>query len=237
MILARTIQCRDNSTRMKHKSVRPFYKGMSILEIIINRLKNAGLRNIFVLTTENSIKTQKQADRMGVKVFIGNEDDVHDRFCKFVIRYQPEGVIRICADNPFVSTALMYPIETWGKSGLYDYVSFKGAMQRHEGLFCEYISESALMDMKTKPLSRYDKEHVTPYIYRTADYGQLILPIPPELNIYDIRLTVDTNEDFKIAQQVYRYIGERYWGLIIEWCTHQPKVYLKMQKNIEVNKK
>ena len=142
MILARAIQCRDYSTRLKHKSVRPFYRGKSILEIIIRRLKNADLRNIFVLTTENSPKTQEQADKLGVTVFIGDEDDVHNRFCKFATRYQPEGIIRICADNPLVALGLMYPIEKWGKSGLYDYVSFDDAMHRHEGLFCEYISEN-----------------------------------------------------------------------------------------------
>ncbi|KKM86410.1 hypothetical protein LCGC14_1279320 [marine sediment metagenome] len=216
MILATTIQCRDYSTRIKLKSVRPFYKGMSILEIIIRRLKMVyRKRNLFVLTTANSVKTQEQADDMGVKVFIGNEEDVYDRFFKFVIRYQPEGVIRICADNPLFSMALMFPIEKWGRSGLYDYVSFKDAMLREEGLFCEYISEAALTGMKNKPMTDYDREHVTPYIYNHPDeYRLKILPIPPIMDEIHMRLTVDTKVDFKIAQKIYNSVGENYWGNI-----------------------
>ncbi len=239
MILARTIQCRDNSIRLKHKSVRPFYKGKSILEIIIEKFKRVDMRNLFVLTTENSVKTQEQADKLGITVFIGDEDDVHNRFCRFVIRYQPQGVIRICADNPFISLGLMYPIENWGKSGIYDYVSFKDAMLRHEGFFCEYVGETALMDMKIKPhITKYERENVTPYIYNhPEEYRIQTLPLPRELDIYDIRLTVDTRNDFKLAQEVYRYMKGRDWWDILEWCVLHPSVYFKIQKNIEESKK
>jgi spore coat polysaccharide biosynthesis protein SpsF len=222
---------------MKNKSVRTFYKRKSILEIIIQRLKDSGKRNIFVLTTENSPKTQEQADRMGVKVFIGDEDDVHDRFCSFVIRYQPEGVLRICADNPFVALGLMYPIESWGKSGLYDYVSYTNAMLRHEGLFCEYISEFAITDMKTKDLTDYDKTHVTPYIYNNTDYRIQILPIPPIMNNVPIRLTVDSIADFRLAQKIYRVVGEDYWGSIYNYVFDKPTILKEMSRNIGENHK
>lgn len=238
MILAKTIQCRDKSARMKYKSVRPFYRGKSILEIILGRLKIINLKNIFVLTTESSVKTQEQADNMGIKVFIGDEEDVHDRFCSFCIRYQPEGVIRICADNPFISLALMHPITSWATSGLYDYISYEDAMLRHEGFFCEYISENALMDMKTKELTNYDKIHVTPYIYNhPEEYRLMILPIPPRILAENVRLTVDTIEDFKIAQKIYRAIGEKYWGNIYEYLHNKPDLLEKMYNNIKENKK
>lgn len=238
MILARTIQCRDGSTRLKHKSVRPFYRGKSILEIIIERLKSSGMKNIFVLTTENSPKTQEQANNMGIRVFTGDEDDVHSRFCDFAIRYQPEGVIRICADNPFISVGLMYPIESFGKSGIFDYVSYENAMQRHEGLFCEYISEHALMDMKRKPLiTKYEKKHVSAYIYNhPEEYNIQTLPIPPIIDTYPVRLTVDTAADFKMAQKVYRRVKEGYWGDIYNYIFDKPYLLDKMKKLIEDSK-
>lgn len=238
MILAIAIQCRDRNTRLKHKSVRPFYKGKSILQIIIERFKIIGRKNIFVLTTKTSPKTIEQAKAMGVKVFIGDEDDVHSRFCNFVTRYQPEGILRICADNPMVALGLSYPVEKWGVSKVYDYVSFEGAMQRHEGLFCEYVSESALMELKNKKLSKSDKEHVTKYIYEHPDeFNILSLPVPSIMNDLPIRLSVDTISDFKVAQKVYRVVGERYWMGIYEYLYNKPELLNIMKKNIEENQK
>ena len=239
MILTTAIQCRDQSTRMEHKSIRPFYNEKSILQLIIERLRVVGIRNVFVLTTEKSPKTQEIADRCGVKVFVGNEKDVHDRFCCFAIRYQPEGIIRICADNPFVAMGLMYPVSTWGKSGLYDYVSFKDAMIRHEGLYCEYISEGALLDMKTKHLTDYDKTNVSSYIYNHPDeYRLQIIPLPNIMVETPIRLTVDTMDDFKIAQKIYRIVREKHWMNIYDYIfTHNRKLIEKMNINMEANKK
>ena len=228
MRIAVTIQCRDHSTRMKYKSVRPFYKGMSILELIIKRLKDAGRKNIFVLTTRRSPKTMQQAYDMGIYVFLGSDEDVLDRFHKFLLRFDFDGVIRICADNPCLALGLMYPIMNWGRTGKYDYVSFKNAMRRHEGLFCEYISAFAIHDMVTRDLTDYDKEHVTPYIYNNTYYRTLELPIPDIMEDRRIRLTVDTMDDFKIAQDVYRAVGEQYWWGIYDYLAHNLKLQKKM---------
>ena len=237
MTVAIAIQCRDKSIRMKHKWVRPFYKGMSILELIIKRLKDSGRKNIFVLTTESSPMTIAQVTKAKVRVFIGSEDDVLDRFHKFLLRFDFDGVIRICADNPCIALGLMYPIMNWGRTGKYDYISFKNAMRRHEGLFCEYVSAFAIHDMKTHDLSDYDKMHVTPYIYNNTYYRVLEIPIPMIMEKSAIRLTVDTQTDFNIAQTVYRAIGEQYWANIYDWIENKTQLKKRMNENIAENEK
>jgi len=238
MTIAIAIQCRDNSTRMEHKSVRPFYKGKSILEIIINRFKNVGMRKIFVLTTDNSPKTIAIANKLNVKIYRGDEDNVLMRFHKFMLLWDLDGVIRICADNPYIALGLMYPIKVWGNSGKFDYVSYKGAMQRHEGLFCEYISAYAIHDMIGRELTDYDREHVTPYIYNNTYYRVLNLDMPPIIdNETRIRLTVDTMKDFKITQEIYRAIGEKYWGYIYKWLENKRDIKQIMFDNIMENRK
>lgn len=238
MTIAIAIQCRDKSTRMEDKSVRPFYKGKSILEIIINRLKTVGMRKIFVLTTYDSPKTVAIAKKLNVKIYKGDKDNVLMRFHKFMLLWDVEGVIRICADNPFIALGLMYPIKVWGNSGKFDYVSYKGAMQRHEGLFCEYISAYAIHDMIGKDLTDYDRKHVTPYIYNNTYYRTMNLEIPPLINNETrVRLTVDTIEDFKVAQDVYRGLGEKYWGNIYKWLENKKGIKQKMFDNIMRNLK
>jgi len=237
MTIAIAIQCRDNSTRMELKSVRPFYKGKSILEIIINRFKNVGMRKIFVLTTYNSPKTVAIAEKLNVKIYKGDEDNVLMRFHKFMLLWDLDGVIRICADNPYIALGLMYPIKVWGDSNKFDYVSFKNAMHRHEGLFCEYISAYAIHDMIGKDLTDYDRQHVTPYIYNNTYYRTLNLPILSIMNMNPIRLTVDTIEDFKLVQEIYRAVGEKYWVDIYNYLENKHDLNRRMVKNILENEK
>lgn len=239
MKIAICIQCRDNSERLYHKSVRRFYRRNSILETIIHRFKNVKLRNIFVLTTRNSPITIRQAKKAGAKVFIvDNEDNVLYRFFRFILVHKFDGVLRVCADNPFVSLALMYPVRKWAKSGGYDYVSFVDAMERHEGLFVEYISGRAIIDMHTKDLTDFDKEHVTTFIRKNPDlYIIKELPIPEIMDAIPIRLTVDTKDDLKVAKKMYSVVGEDYWANIYEYVRHNNKLYRQILKNKRDNPK
>jgi len=238
MNIATCIQCRDSSERMTNKSVRPFYKGESILEIILRKLRMIDMRNVFILTSRNSPMTIDQAKKWNVKTIIGSEDDVLSRFYTMAVRYRPDGIIRICADNPFVSLSLMYPIRKWGKTQSYDYVSYDRAMLRHEGLFSEYIKADTIIKLHNMNLDKYDRNHVTSYIYTHPDeFNMKILDVPFEMEILPIRLTVDTMSDFRIAQSIYRSLGDPYWLNIYNFLFNKKKILKKMQKNMEMNKK
>jgi spore coat polysaccharide biosynthesis protein SpsF len=230
------IQCRDNSRRFPKKSVRHFEEGKSILEIILDRLQYLPFE-IVVTTSFDSPQTLKQAMKAKVYVDLGDEGDVLHRFAKIVKDRDIDGVIRICADNPFVQPPLMYPVIVWAQDN--DYVSFFGAMQRHEGFWVEYISKKALLESdriltKDDP----DREHVARGIYsRPHMYKVKWLDIPDELNRYKLRLTVDTASDFFIAKKMWRMIGRQHWFNILGYAVSNPEMYNKMQENIEKNAK
>lgn len=153
---------------------------------------------------------------------IGPEGDVLSRFCEVVRKYKLDGVIRVCADNPLIQLPLMYPVLSFAGAyvygGGYDYVAFDHCMQREEGFFVEYVSRHALIDSLHMVTSDYEREHVTPHIYNhPSAYRVKWLPIPPAIEAHDIRLTVDTEEDFKRAQKVYEKVGETHWFNIIDY--------------------
>ena len=64
-----------------------------------------------------------------------------------------------------------------------------------------------------------------------------ILPMPPELDDINLRLTVDTESDFKISQKVYKEVGEDWWGYILTYLKKHPIIAKKMKKNIRKNQK
>lgn len=232
------IQCRDNSTRYKQKSVRPFFEGKSILQIIIERFQIYNYP-IIVATTENSPKTIEIADMVGALVYImKDEDAVLARMYCAAKTYKLDGILRICADNPFVDLGLMYPILTWAETMDYDYIAFDNCMQRHEGFFLEYISTEALCVALNSTSSKYENEHVTPYIIERPEFfKQRILPIPPIMNKVFVRLTVDTEDDFKTAQEVYKHVGGKHWSNIYKYLEDNEIIELKMLKGMVVNPK
>ena len=186
------------------------------MEIIIQKFKHLPLK-IIVATTPYSDATIGQAKRAGVDVMVGGEGDVLSQFCEIVGEYKLDGVFRVCADNPFIQLPLMFPILAWISE--YDYVAFDHCMQRKEGFWIEYVKASALLDANNRlALDSKRRKHVTLFIYDNPGlYKIKWLPIPPELNRYKIRLTVNTKEDFERAQDVYKDVGEKHWHYIIDW--------------------
>ena len=111
-------------------------------------------------------------------------------------------------------------------------------MQRHEGFFLEYISKEALCMSLNETTSKYDLEHVTPYIIRHPEiFKQKILPIPPIMNKVFCRLTVDTEDDFKTAQTVYKRVGGNYWHRVMAYLQENPEIEKDMLKGMRLNKK
>jgi spore coat polysaccharide biosynthesis protein SpsF len=156
---------------------------------------------------------------------IGDEGDVLSRFCEVIEEYEPDGIIRVCADNPFIQLPLMFPVTAWIEDN--DYVAFDHCMGRKEGFWIEYVKSSALLDANNRAKTDYDREHVTPFICRFPSiYNIKWLPIPPELKKYKIHLTVDTKKDFERAREVYYEVGEKHWYYIIDYFHN---------KNIEVD--
>ena len=231
------IQCRDNSIRFPDKSIRPFWEGKSILEVIYEKLIVLNQFLIVVATTYNSPKTIAICKKLGIPHYIGPENNVAKRLYLTCKKYGFDGFFRVCADSPFTSLPLMYPVVAW-VSPKVDYVAFKDCMRRHEGFFVEYIKTSALRLSLIVSAKREDLEHVTPFIIRNPDlFRQKILPIPPDLNKIAIRLTVDTASDFYIAKKVYKYMKNNYWGLILDYIRDNPDIQKQMIKNRMENKK
>lgn len=232
--IAIVIQCKDNSVRYKEKSVRPFYKDKSILELLFDRFKHLPY-HIIVATTPESMKTIKICEEKDMDYITSAEGNVLGQMCEIVETYDLDGIYRICADNPFVQLPLMGALSLWHG---YDYVSFKNAMKRHEGFFCEYVSREALRQADIElGADNKMRTNVTEWIYESGWYNVKWLPIPEELNKFAIRLTVDTKDDFRLAQIVYTALEEKHWHYIVDYLYYRPHLIRIMEKNIKENEK
>ena len=99
------IQARMESTRLPGKALIEL-GGHPVLEWVIRRVKSSKKITKVVLATTNKSSDDPISDlavRLGIEVFRGSQDDVLGRFADALERFPADVVIRVCADNPFVS--------------------------------------------------------------------------------------------------------------------------------------
>jgi len=243
------IQARNSSHRLKRKMSMPFYNGKSILELLINNLKVSLNQVLTVVATTNHSEDDsivELAEKMGVQVFRGEEKNVLRRVTEAATQFGIENIIRVCGDNPFLDIDSISSLIRCHKKKPVDYISYKvgddlPAILSHLGLFAELVMKSTLEKVIKKTSDALFLEHVTNYIYTNPNEFDLhFLKAPQYLfNRLDIRLTVDTIQDFELAQLLYSLKIENNWDHIelINFIDSDKTIKKSMNKMIDQNKK
>jgi spore coat polysaccharide biosynthesis protein SpsF len=164
------------------------------------------------------------AGEAGFTLFAGPKEDVLGRFCLCLRNFDIRHLIRATGDNPFVFADAAYAIITEGLTLGADYAGYGGLPP---GAGVESVNAKALLLAGTEAASQYDREHVCPYLYTHPEKFLLHRPLAPQHWQYpEIRLTVDTQQDYEQAQVLYAALdrlektgklseGERYKGEVI----------------------
>lgn len=244
------IQARVGSSRLPGKMVRPFYGSKTILELIIENLKRSDYCHQIVLATSNNPIDQplvEIAKKQKISCFRGSENNVLDRFIECAKEFNATNVIRICADNPFLDMELLNLLLYEASKDDVDYCSYQingiPAIRTHLGFFCEYVSLRTLKKVQELTNDVFYLEHVTNYIYSHSDLFKIEwLSCPEQIDNYsDIRLTVDTEEDFEITQRIYSelYLKSSKFGFrdILNFLKDKEEYVYIMKKNIKQNGK
>ncbi len=243
------IQARLGSTRLPGKILLPFYEGKTILDIVINNLRQIKGTSLVVATSESAANDAlvEFLDSRNIDVYRGSEDDVLERFIRTAKEYEIDGIVRICSDNPFLDMKDMrYLVEEANRNDV-DYIGFKindmPSIKTHFGFWGEFVKLSALEKVTSLTDDKLYHEHVTNYIYTHPDDFKINwLMTPLTLNgRSDIRLTVDTVDDFQVAQEIYASIKNQNPSFTISDVVNcldcHPELLKKMKNQIEKNSK
>ncbi len=207
------IQARTGSTRLPNKMIIPFFNGIGIFENILLRLKNRNLNIPIILATTKADADDvlvKIAEYHNISVFRGSEENVLERFIQTANYYGVEKIIRLCADNPFIDMkALEKQINEFERSEV-DYWCYSlrnntPTIKTHYGFWTEGVTLNVLKKVIESTNDELYLEHVTNYIYTNSKmfnihYEYIPIEVEKEKNI---RLTIDTEEDFNLAREIY----------------------------------
>lgn len=240
------IQARMSSTRLPGKVMKslPYSSDITILGQVITRIKRSKYINQVIVATTNDSEDSKiveLARQEQVKSFRGSRENVLERFYLSAVENELDVVVRITSDCPCIDPAIVDMVVSAHLKDKNDYTS--NSLQRTfpHGLDTEVFSFEALEKAYLNATLNFEKEHVTPYIYKSFPSAFKIgcVVAPPELFDPSIRITVDTKEDYILLCAVFDFLSnnkENFGGKEIV-SLFREKPWLKMINESILQKK
>lgn len=243
------IQARLGSTRLPGKILLPFYGEQAIIDILLEKLHHATDTPVIVATTTSpgNDLLVKHLESKGEFVFRGSENDVLNRFIQAAEHYHLDGIIRICSDNPFLDPEGFQTLIEKAQTSKAQYIGFRinglPSIKTHFGFWGEYVTLDALRKVAWSTDDSLAHEHVTIHLYtHPEEYHCEWIDCPDFIQgRNDIRLTVDTQEDFDNAQRVYADLSTKHPGFglkeVVDYIDRHEELRSSMKRIIELNAK
>ncbi|MFQ3547312.1 MAG: NTP transferase domain-containing protein [Termitinemataceae bacterium] len=205
MKLGVVAQARLDSSRLPNKALLPL-GGKPMLLRVLEALQTIPADVHILACSEDSAEAFRDiALQAGFELVPGPKDDVLHRFILAVDAFRLDWVIRATADNPFVFADAADFIARESIMLEADYGTF-AFMPYGSGV--EVIRAEALYRAHQETTSPYDREHVCPYLYGNPSQFALHRPLTPNMwRFPQVRLTVDTPEDYQQAQGIYEQLS------------------------------
>jgi spore coat polysaccharide biosynthesis protein SpsF len=194
------IQARMGSTRLPGKVMRPIGP-LPLLGHILERLR--ALRHsakIVVATTTNTADTaiEEYCEAQGTTCFRGSELDVLSRYVECARRFDFQHVVRLTADNPFIDAEELDRLIALHLERASDYASSLDGLPI--GVGAEIFARALLERSHEEGRAPHHREHVNEYVLENLHLFKVArLAVSPKKARPDVRLTVDTESDYRRA--------------------------------------
>ena len=199
------VSARMASSRRPGKALADL-AGRPLLEVLLERMRTVGDVSGVALAT--SVRPENDAlaavaERLGVPVFRGDEDDVLRRHLDCARRLGANHVVRVTGDNPLtdVETTEALVAQHLSEGADYTYVPGDALLM---GILSEVISTAALARAWERGGARHRSELMTLYMKENPGEFRIALgALAPDLYRPRYRLTVDEPEDVAFMQALF----------------------------------
>ncbi len=209
MKIGAIVQTRMGSTRLPGKVMLDI-KGKPVIQHVIERLNQSNhLDEIIIATTtlEQDAIIAEQADKNGAKYFRGSEEDVLSRYYFAARENTLDIIIRVTSDCPLIDPFVVDDLIEFYLNHDFDLVTNAGADLSNRsyprGLDTEVFSMKILDQAYNNAVEKYQREHVTPYIYENS---LKVYYYKNKVDLSKYRWTLDTKEDYKLIEEVYSHL-------------------------------
>lgn len=202
------IQARMGSTRLPGKVLRTVH-GKPILQQVIERLSSSKSIHKIIVATSTNPEDQAIEDfckSRNISCYRGSDWDVLSRFAEAASSHgasHGDAIIRICCDNPIHSWKVVdFVLDQFYKYKV-DYFSNSNQEPNYleDGFDVEVVTYDALMKASHEAKLLSEREHVMPYIKNSKQFK---LGWRKADDAYSYKLSVDTENDLQLAEQIFR---------------------------------
>ncbi|MFZ5946550.1 MAG: cytidylyltransferase domain-containing protein [Stygiobacter sp.] len=234
------IQARIGSTRLPKKIFLPL-SGKSILWHVYQRVKKSKLiDNVIIATTDlpEDDLVEKFCIENKINYFRGSSDDVLSRYYFTAKNFQSDIIVRITSDCPLIDSNVIDEIIKLFISENADYASNVLERTFPRGYDTEVFSFSVLEKTFFEAKEKFEREHVTPFIYNHPEIFKLV-SYKINKDYSSLRLTIDTQEDYNLIKIIYDSLfdSNNFFNLndVINFLNNNPEL-IKINQHIEQKK-
>ncbi|MBM4177564.1 glycosyltransferase family protein [Candidatus Gribaldobacteria bacterium] len=223
------VQARTTSSRLPNKVLMNLEEKPMVLRVLQKVKKAKQIKQIILAIPEGRDNDPLEyfAKENKIICYRGSENDVLSRYYEAAKQFEAKTIIRITADCPFIDPKIIDQVIRAHKLSKADYTSNVLERTFPRGLDVEVFSFKALEKAYFEAEGNYRREHVTPYFFENPNLFKLChVKAKKELNRPELRLTVDTKEDFELTEKVYHHFKNKTFKTIdvIKYLDSRPEL-------------
>jgi spore coat polysaccharide biosynthesis protein SpsF len=206
-----TIEARMTSSRLPGKVLLEA-AGKPLLEHMVERLRRVrALDEIVIATTEeaSSDPIVALAERLGIGCFRGSEEDVLARVLGAAQAHEAELIVETTGDCPLIDPGVIDTVIARFHDGEVDYCSNTLERTYPRGMDVQAFPAAVLAEVATLTDDPADREHVSLYIYEHPERYRLRSVVFDRPETAELRLTVDTPEDYALIAAIFEELYPR----------------------------
>ena len=232
------IQARTGSSRLPGKVLLPGANNKPLLLNLYERIsKSKYIDKIVIATTklQNDFEIVKICKKNNIDYFRGSNKNVLDRYYKCALKYKANLILRVTADCPLLEYKFIDDFIYKSRKKILNYFTNCHNRTFPKGYDLEIVDFKTLEYCKLNAKSKYDKEHVTPFIIRnlpSLKFGY----IKYKKNLYKkYRLTLDYKSDYLVIKNIFDnlYSKDKFFDLkkIIKYLDKSKMWKLNIKNN------
>jgi spore coat polysaccharide biosynthesis protein SpsF len=202
------VQARMGSTRLPGKVLLPLAGRPMVLHVAERAARIPGVDGVLVATPDEPADAPLRdvLGANGIDWVSGPSDDVLRRYAIAAAAADADVVVRITSDCPLLSPVVSGRVVAAFLEGGADYAS--NTLQRTwpRGMDTEVLGREALDAVDAAATEPFEREHVTPAIWQHPERFRL-RSVRGSEDLSQLRLTVDTAEDFQLVETVFETLG------------------------------
>lgn len=210
------IQARMSATRLPGKVLKDLLPGVAVMEYMLKRVAECKeIVKTIVATTKNpNDKVLAEfLEKKGIPYFVGNENDVLDRYYKAAKNYGAAAgdvIVRLTSDCPVIDPKEIDKTIRFFRENDFDYASNNlEPYSFPDGMDTEVFSFDALERAWKETTKESHREHVTFYFWKNPHIFKIGQYKNPKPNQRAYRLTLDYLSDYELLKRVAENFAPR----------------------------